>query len=167
MHESCILHASKNILTLTASAVIFLGVIDLNERQKQFIDAYIQNGGNAADAARKAGYSKSVTNVAARLLKKGSVQREINQRLKDLESSRVAETQEVLEHLTAVIRGEVSEEVISSNGKKFELRVGEKDRLRAADMILRVRGEYRDKLDVKVDVAAQFVDALKDIWQDD
>ena len=35
----------------------------MNERQKRFVDFYIQTG-NASESARKAGYSEHVTNVA-------------------------------------------------------------------------------------------------------
>lgn len=32
--------------------------MDLTPKQKAFADEYIKNGGNASDAARKAGYSE-------------------------------------------------------------------------------------------------------------
>lgn len=33
--------------------------MDLTPKQKAFADEYIKNGGNASDAARKAGYKKA------------------------------------------------------------------------------------------------------------
>ena len=81
-----------------------------------------------------------------------------------MESARVAETQEVLEHLTAVVRGEMTEEVVTNSGKKFVVTVSERDKLKAAEMLLKVHGAFKDKLDVKVDSSTLFVETLEKIW---
>lgn len=136
----------------------------MNERQKRFVDFYIKTG-NASEAARSAGYSKRTAGIIGdENLKKPYIRKEIDARLKEMASRRVADAQEVLEHLTAVVRGEMTEEVVTQSGKKFVVTVGEKDKLKAADMLLKVAGMYRDKLDVKVDSSTLFVETLEKIW---
>lgn len=138
----------------------------MNERQKRFVDFYVQTG-NASEAARLAGYSKNFSNrIGDRLLTKVDISAEIERRLDELKSQRTADTQEILEHLTSVIRGEVSEEVVTQSGKKFVAKVTERDRLKAAEMLLKVQGAFRDKIDVKVDTSTLFVTTLEKIWSD-
>ena len=40
--------------------------MDLTPKQKAFADEYIKNGGNASDAARKAGYAEKNADVTGR-----------------------------------------------------------------------------------------------------
>ena len=136
----------------------------MNEKQKRFVDAYIQTA-NASEAARQAGYSKQTAySIGERLLRNVEIKNAIDARLKEMESQRVAETQEVLEHLTAVVRGEMTEEVVTNSGKKFVVTVSERDKLKAAEMLLKVHGAFKDKLDVKVDSSTLFVETLEKIW---
>ena len=136
----------------------------MNERQKRFVDFYIKTG-NASEAARLAGYSKkNARYIGTELMAKPDISAAITARLKELESKRVADAQEVLEHLTAVVRGELTEEVVTQSGKKFVVEVSEKDKLKAADMLLKVAGVYREKVDVKVDSSTLFVKTLEKVW---
>ena len=136
----------------------------MNERQKRFVDEYIQTG-NASEAARRAGYSRRTARyIGTELIAKPNILKAIDERLKELESQRVAKTQELLEHLTSVVRGEVEETIITNSGKVFTAPVAEKDRLKAAEMLLKVQGAFREKVDVKVDSTALFVETLEKIW---
>lgn len=136
----------------------------MNERQKRFVDFYIQTG-NASEAARKAGYSEHVANVAgSKLLTKANIRAEIDQRLGELKTQRTADTQEILEHLTSVVRGELTEEVVTNSGKKITAKVNQRDRLKAAEMLLKVNGAFREQVDVKVDSSTLFVETLEKIW---
>ena len=137
----------------------------LTERQARFVDYYIQTG-NASEAARRAGYSvKTAYSIGEENLRKPEIRRALERRLKELESQRIAETKEVLEHLTSVLRGELTEEIVTPSGKKISTAIRETDKLRAAEMLLKVAGEFRDKVDVKVDGAQLFVSTLEQIWQ--
>ncbi len=137
----------------------------MNERQKKFVDYYIQTG-NASEAARRAGYSKKTAySIGEENLRKPEIRKAIERRLKSMESKRVAETQEVLEHLTSVLRGEVQEEVVTASGKQFTIPVSEKDRLKAAEMLLKVSGAFKEKIDVKMDGAQLFIDTLEKVWR--
>ena len=135
----------------------------MNERQRRFVDAYIQTA-NATEAARRAGY-KSPNVTAAKLLVKSSIRTEINRRLNELKTASTADTKEILEHLTSVVRGELSEEIVTNSGKLMTVKVSERDRLKAAEMLLKVNGAFRDRVDVKVDVCAQFAAAVEQVWR--
>ena len=136
----------------------------MNERQKRFVDFYIQTG-NASEAARKAGYSKNIANrIGAENLSKPVIRAEINSRLGELKTQRTADTQEILEHLTSVVRGELTEEVVTNSGKKITAKVNQRDRLKAAEMLLKVNGAFREQVDVKVDSSTLFVETLEKIW---
>lgn len=138
----------------------------MTERQKRFCNEYIVTG-NGAEAARRAGYSeRSARAIAEENLTKPDILRAIRERLDALESSKVAQQKEVLEHLTCVLRGEVVEKIATPSGKVLTLPVRESDRLSAADKLLRVSGAYRDKVDVKMDVAEEFKRALAEIWDE-
>ena len=135
----------------------------MNERQSRFVDHYIATA-NASEAARKAGYSERTARVIGQEnLTKPAVKAAIKERLKEMESERVATTQEALEHLTAVLRGEVQETIVTPSGKKFVVPVRESDRLRAAENLLKVFGAYKDKMEVKMSGADLFVSTLEKI----
>ena len=139
----------------------------MTEKQSRFVDEYIATA-NASEAARRAGYSsKTACSIGERLLRNVEVRAAIDERLKELESQRVAETKEVLEHLSAVLRGEIKESVVTQSGKTIVVPVAEKDRLKAADMLLKVRGEYRERVDVQVDASELFITTLEKVWAED
>ena len=137
----------------------------LTIKQARFVDYYIQTG-NASEAARRAGYSpKTSYSIGEENLRKPEIRQAVEKRLKELESQRIAETKEVLEHLTSVLRGELTEEIVTPTGKKISTAVRETDKLRAAEMLLKVAGAFKDKLDVKVDGAQLFVQTMEKVWQ--
>ena len=139
----------------------------MTEKQLRFVDYYVQTG-NASEAARQAGYShRTAYSIGEQLLRREDVRAAIDARLKELESTRIAETQEILEHLTSVVRGNVTETVVTNSGKQFDVAVSEKDRLKAAEMLLKIHGAFREQLDVKVDSTQLFVQTLEKIWADD
>lgn len=86
----------------------------LTERQKRFIDFYIETG-NATEAARKAGYKKPNPQGSENLAKP-SIKAAIDARLKEIEDARVADAREVMRFLTSALRGEIKEEVVVVEG---------------------------------------------------
>lgn len=140
----------------------------MNERQKNFCDQYILSGGNASEAARKAGYSKKTARVIGQEnLLKPAIRESIDDRLKELESERVADAQEMMELLTSIARGKITEQVVTANGKKFTTPAKIADRIRAAEDLLKIYGAFKEKLDVKVDTSQLFVETLEKIWAED
>ncbi|HEK9074111.1 terminase small subunit [Streptococcus equi subsp. equi] len=87
----------------------------LTIKQQKFIDEYIICG-NATEAALKAGYSKKTAGqIGEQNLKKLEIKSAINERLKQLESSKIASAIEILQVLTAVLRQDLTEEVVTLN----------------------------------------------------
>lgn len=130
----------------------------LTEKQKKFVEEYLQSG-NATESAKKAGYSDDTAySSGQRLLKHVEIKAMIDSRLKDMESERVATTQEIQEYLTAVMRGELSEEVVVNVGvgkgysraEKIKAQVGAKDRTKAAELLAKVRGMFINKSELEV-----------------
>jgi phage terminase small subunit len=120
-------------------------VMKLTPKQEAFVDAYIEMG-NASEAARRAGYSFKIANrIATENLSKPVIQQAIHDRQEEIRSKRTATVTEVMEFLTSVMRGEIMEKVIVTEGKglgESEARLVEKppsiaDRTKAADHILK------------------------------
>lgn len=89
----------------------------LTEKQKRFADYYIETG-NATESARRAGYKgNNLNRVASENLSKLDIRQYIDKRLKELQSKRVADQQEIMEFLTALMRGEVTEPVPILDGE--------------------------------------------------
>lgn len=94
----------------------------MTERQKIFADHYIISL-NATEAYLKAypkaKYGTAKTNGNA-LLTKTDIKTYIEAGLEKLKSERVADQQEVLEFLTAVMRGEVTEPLLVLDGEGYQ-----------------------------------------------
>ncbi len=117
----------------------------LTEKQKRFVDYYIETG-NAAEASRKAGYKSPV--IGRENLRKLTVQNAIAERMKTIEGQRVASATEVLQYLTAVMRGEAKEEIAIQEGcgsgytetKLIKKEISQRDRLKAAELLMKRLG---------------------------
>lgn len=78
----------------------------LTPKQQAFCDYYIETG-NATEAAKKAGYkAKTAKEVGYENLTKPHLKEYIDARLDAKESDRIAKQDEVLQHLTRVMRRE-------------------------------------------------------------
>lgn len=132
----------------------------LTLKQQRFADEYIISG-NATQAAIKAGYSKRTANrMAAENMTKPVIKAYIDERLAELESAKIAKQDEVLRYLTGVMRAEsVSETVVvEGTGKGFsKARVMDKhpeeqERLKAAELLGKRYGLFRDRVEADVDM---------------
>ena len=112
----------------------------LTVKQQRFVDAYIETG-NAAEAARRAGYKSRNADVMGREnLRKPTVRKVLEARLKEIEDKRIAKAKEVMEFLTSSMRGEIKEEVVvvegtgggCSKAKTMKKQIGANDRIKAA-----------------------------------
>ena len=84
--------------------------MSLTPNQKAFADYYIECG-NAAEAARKAGYSLRTADAIGREnLRKPTVSAYISERQKQIDDCRIADAAEILQYLTSVMRGEVKDQ---------------------------------------------------------
>ena len=132
----------------------------MNERQKRFADEYIISG-NAYQSAIKAGYSpKYAKTDAHKLLENTRIKNYIDERLAQLESEKIADQQEVLKYLSAVMRGEMTEQTLKSIGESgqviTEIDVGAKDRIKAAELLGKRYRLWTDKSEVEVTGAVVF-----------
>lgn len=126
----------------------------LTEKQKRFIDYYIETG-NATESARRAGYSpKTAEAIGLENLGKPRIKAAIDARLKELEDKRIAKADEVMQFLTSTLRGEVKEERVvvegtgdgRSDARIITVQVSARDRLEAAKSLLK---RYPMQLDAK------------------
>jgi len=125
----------------------------MTEKQKRFCDFYIETG-NAKEAAIRAGYSeKTAKQIGQENLTKPDLGAYIDERLAELKNERTADAQEVLEYLTAVMRGEYKEATLIGVGEGaqavVDIDVGAKDRLKAAELLGKRHALFTDKVDLQ------------------
>lgn len=134
-------------------------ILKLTIKQQRFADEYIISG-NATEAAIKAGYSKKTANViGVENLIKPNIKTYIDERLKELSDKKIANQQEVLEYLTSVLRGESSSEVVVIEGqgegvskaKPMQKAPDEKERLKAAELLGKRMGLFKEKVELSTD----------------
>lgn len=140
----------------------------MNAKQKRFCDEYLIDC-NATQAAIRAGYSeKSAGRNADRMMKNDEIKAYIEEQLERIHNEKTADVQEVLEYLTSVLRGESSSSVLSLCGDGRQTVVekppDEKERLKAAELIGKRYGLFKDGLDVSgaVPVVISGGDMLED-----
>lgn len=138
----------------------------MTEKQKRFVDEYLINP-NATQAAIRAGYSKDTARaIGAENLTKPYIQQAIIERIEQLHNERSADAQEIIEYLTSVMRGESeSEELVNefigdgcSRPTRVKKAPSEKDRIKAAELLGKRFGLFKDKVEldgsVKTEMAA-------------
>ena len=130
--------------------------LPLNPQQQAFVDFFCQLG-NRTQAALKAGYSKSSAySQGNRLMKDDRIKKQIATRLEELKSQRIAETKEILEYITSVMRGEQNDIVVMNIGKgrgitaaeKVTTKVAEKEKLKAAEMLAKINGLFKQEVEL-------------------
>ena len=124
----------------------------VTDKQKRFCDEYLIDC-NATQAAIRAGYSKKTANEQGnRLLANVSVKAYIDERLEQLHSEKTADAQEVMEYLTSVMRGEHKEQTLALCGDGMQeiqdIDVSAKDRIKAAELIGKRYGMFKDAVDL-------------------
>ena len=124
----------------------------LNERQKRFCDEYLIDL-NATQAAIRTGYSeKTAYSQGQRLLKHVEIKAYIEQRMAEKEKELIADQDEILKYLTAVLRGESFSSVLSMCGdgcqEVIEKQPDEKERLKAAELLGKRYSLFTDKVNV-------------------
>lgn len=122
----------------------------LTEKQKRFIDYYIETA-NATESARRAGYSeKTAKNIGAENLTK--LNYFIQEKLEEKESQRIASQDEVLEYLTKVMRGEEKDQ--------FGLDASLQDRTKCAELLGKRYGTFKEKVDVNGNIPVVIEDDI-------
>lgn len=110
----------------------------LTDRQQRFIDYYIQYG-NAAKAAQEAGYSARYANrVGSRLLGTPHIKAALADRMGGMAKDRIADSKEILEFLTRVMRGkekEIKKVIVNGAEAEIEEPPSVQQRIRAAELL--------------------------------
>lgn len=137
----------------------------LTPKQKAFCEEYLIDL-NATQAAIRAGYSSKTARVIGQEnLTKPAIKQYIDEKLKQMESERIADATEVMEYLTNVIRGKGEEPtvvqeqipVIGKDNKKKGYRIINKimmippsiyNRNKAAELMGKHLGMFKDKVEV-------------------
>ena len=132
-----------------------------------FADEYIISL-NATQSYLKA--YPNVTEDTARtngckLLANTNIKKYIDKRLASKEDERIMKQDEILMLLTAIARGEATEQTLKGEGNGFQILVdkgvGAKDRLKALELLGKRYGTFADKVIVDVDKEKQ--EALKNL----
>ena len=123
----------------------------LTLKQQRFADEYIISG-NATQAAILAGYSKKTArSIGQENLTKPDIKKYIDERLEELESSKIAKQEEVLKYLTSLMRGEETEQTLRGLGEGEQMiddiEVSAKDRIKAAELLGKRYGIWTDKIE--------------------
>ncbi|HLT85864.1 MAG TPA: terminase small subunit [Georgenia sp.] len=142
-------------------------MVKLTLKQQKFADEYIITG-NASEAARKAGYSKTYASTHVyKLLENARVKAYIDNRLEEIKNEKVADQQEILEYLTSILRGEQTEETLRGVGEGAQtiddIDVSAKDRIKAAELLGKRYAMWTDKQQIE-NITPVFVE---DVPEDD
>lgn len=142
----------------------------MNKRQKRFCDEYLIDL-NATQAAIRANYSIKTAEKASDWINEKSQEKPsskfnkemknyIDERIKQIDDELIAKENEVLKHLTSVLRGKSESEVIviegtgdgCSEARKITKKPDEKEKLKAAELLGKRYGLYTDKIDKNEDL---------------
>lgn len=133
----------------------------LSDKQQRFCDEYLVDL-NATQAAIRAGYSeRSAYSQGQRLLKHDEAKAYIKKRMEEKQTALVADQDEVLRYLTAVLRGETESEVVvvegtgngASEARGFLKKPDEKERLKAAELLGKRYSLFTDRVEQEVDMS--------------
>ena len=139
----------------------------LTIKQKAFADYYIELG-NATEAAIKAGYNpKTARQIGSMNLTKVDIKSYIDEKMKEIESDRIAKAEEVLAFLSASLRGEVLEEVVSTESIEgmikpviLKKQLSAKDSIKAAELLGKRYALFTEKVDLEGNVGVTIIDDI-------
>lgn len=136
---------------------------ELTEKQKRFADYYIESG-NAEESATRAGY-KSPRGNAHKLLQNTAIRAYMDDIIASKDNERIASQDEVLEFLTQVMRGQVTERIpvlvgagmqeLVENGPAVQVRKS------AAELLGKRYRLWTDNLNLGGTVGVQIMDDIK------
>lgn len=139
----------------------------MTEKQKLFADEYLKdlNGTRAYKTIYTTIKNDNVAAVRANtLLKQKDISDYISKRLEEIHNENTADIQEVMEYLTSVLRGESASAVLmmSGNGmqKVTEKPPDEKERLKAAELLGKRFGMFKDNVDITSNGKTVIVDDI-------
>ena len=135
-----------------------------NKKHERFCIEYIVDL-NASQAAIRTGYApKNANNIGSRLLANADIRARVDELLAEMQNSRIADATEVLEYLTAVIRGEKQEEVLVTDPMgqtEIKLKaIGGREQVKAAELLAKRYSLLTDNVKMNGAAPVQIVDDL-------
>lgn len=154
----------------------------MTAKEKRFGDEFLLDM-NYTQAAIRAGYSESTAKNAcywvnqeadAKQVKAGrksqykpELAAYINEQLEQMHSKLTADAQEVLEYLTSVLRGESKSSVLARDEigaeRVIEKPPDEKERLKAAELLGKRYGLFKEAVDLEVKASEKLADVMAQI----
>lgn len=139
----------------------------MTEKQRLFADEYLKdlNGTRAYKTIYTTIKNDNVAAVRANtLLKQKDISDYISKRLEEIHNENTADIQEVMEYLTSVLRGKSASAVLmmSGNGmqKVTEKPPDEKEKLKAAELLGKRFGMFKDNVDITSNGKTVIVDDI-------
>lgn len=139
----------------------------MTEKQKLFCDEYLidLNGTRAYRTVYKTIKNDNVAGVRAnKLLKQKDIAEYINKRLEEIHNENTANIQEVMEYLTSVMRGTSKANVLALAGDGYQEVIAkspdEKERLKAAELLGKRFGMFKDNIDITSNGQTVIVDDI-------
>ena len=111
---------------------------------------------------------RTAESAGSRMLSNVEVKNYIDERLKEIESKRIAKAEEVLAFLSSSLRGEIDEEVVAteSDGEGgikpiiLKKQLSAKDRIKAAELLGKRYAELTEKVDLEANVGVTIIDDI-------
>lgn len=127
----------------------------LTPRQEKFCIEYSKCG-NARQAYIAAGYSnkkpETTDAAASRLLSTVKVQNRLAELAEEAKNDAIADIQEMQEVLTQIIRQNMTEEVLTTDGYMVKRHPAVKDVINAINSLGRMQGAFVDRIEAEVDM---------------
>ncbi len=134
----------------------------MTDKQRKFADEYLidTNATRAYKVAYPHAKSEGATmSGASRLLRNVKVKTYIDEQLEKISSKKIADAKEVMEFLTSVMRGETKSEIVVVEGcgdgyseaRNIDKAPDEKERLKAAELLGKRFGLFKDNVALEVE----------------
>lgn len=140
----------------------------LKLKQQTFVDEYIRTG-NVYQSAIRAGYSQKYAKASShKLLDNVGIKQAIDKRMAELKKKSIADQDEILQYLTSVVRGEITDQELIPIGvgkgqmevEELEKRSDTNARTKAAELLGKRYMMWTDKHQVETNATVQFNDDI-------
>ena len=144
-------------------------MVNVKREWQIFADEYIISL-NATQSYLKA-YPKASYETAnvegCKLLVKPSIKAYIDEQMAKKQDDRIMKQDEILRLLTAIARGEQTEQTLKGEGQGYQILVDKdisaKDRLKALELLGKRYGTFAEKIDVSVEKSEKLADIMEQL----
>lgn len=142
----------------------------MTPKQQRFCEEYLIDM-NATQAAIRAGFSaKTAGSIGREYLQKPQIKEYISKKMQEKNDALIAKQDEILQYLTAVLRGKSQSEIVvvegtgmgMSEARRMKKNPDEKERLKAAELLGKRYGLYTEQLNMTGEAKVVIVDDLEE-----